>query len=171
MARIIKNTSIVEDGWNVFQLTEGQSAATVALPDEDGTTLFPLAVWQARKQEIIARSKRFGVWLDSNEKAEAIADDLHYFALVAINFPKFTDGRGYSIARLLRERHGYQGELRAVGDVLQDQLFFMKRCGFDAFVIRADRSVDAALKSLNDFPEVYQTAVDQPLPLFKRRQA
>ncbi|MBF2963171.1 DUF934 domain-containing protein [Pseudomonas aeruginosa] len=72
-------------------------------------------------------------------------------------------------ARLLRERYGYKGEIRAIGDVLRDQLFFMRRCGFDAYAIRADRSPEDALASLDDFSEVYQTSVEQPLPLFRRR--
>ena len=74
-------------------------------------------------------------------------------------------------ARLLRDRYGYTGEVRAIGDVLRDQLFFMQRCGFDAFVIREDRSAEDALQSLKDFSETYQAATDQPQPLFRRRQA
>lgn len=89
--------------------------------------------------------------------------------MIAVNFPAFTDGRGFSSARLLRERYGYKGEIRAIGDVLRDQLFFMRRCGFDAYAIRADRSPEDALVSLDDFSEVYQTSVEQPLPLFRRR--
>ncbi|MFB1037435.1 MAG: DUF934 domain-containing protein, partial [Sinobacterium sp.] len=76
---------------------------------------------------------------------------------------------GYSYARLLREKYGYSGELRAIGDVLKDQLFFYKRCGFDAFAMRADRDAGAAISSLKDFSDSYQVAVDQPEPLFKRR--
>ena len=86
-----------------------------------------------------------------------------------MNFPKFADGRGYSIARLLRERYAYRGEIRAIGDVLQDQLFFMKRCGIDAYAVRADKDIEAALTGLRDFSEAYQAAVDQPQPLFRRR--
>ncbi|MGB5063692.1 MAG: DUF934 domain-containing protein, partial [Candidatus Competibacter sp.] len=81
--------------------------------------------------------------------------------------PKFSDGRAYSQARLLRERHGYRGEIRAVGDVLRDQLFFMARCGFDAFEPRADRSLEDALAAFGDFSASYQPAADQPLPLYR----
>ena len=90
-------------------------------------------------------------------------------ALIAINFPKFTDGRGYSMASTLRTRLGYKGELRAIGDVLRDQLFYMQRLGFNAFDVRADKDIHAAGQSLGDFSETYQGAVDQPLPLFRRR--
>lgn len=112
-----------------------------------------------------------GVWLDSHEDVEAIAGDLEHFAVIGVNFPKFTDGRGYSTARLLRDRYAYRGEIRAIGDVLQDQLFYMKRCGFDAFALREDKDIEAALSGLNVFSETYQAAVDQPQPLFRRRAA
>ncbi|MDQ5959482.1 MAG: hypothetical protein QG592_561 [Pseudomonadota bacterium] len=91
--------------------------------------------------------------------------------MIGINFPKFVDGRGYSTARLLRERYAYQGEIRAIGDVLQDQLFLMARCGFDAFALRADKSVEKALGAFETFKAPYQAAVDQPQPLFRRRAA
>jgi len=90
--------------------------------------------------------------------------------VVAVDFPKFTDGRGYSIAYNLRMRLGYMGELRAIGDVLRDQLFAMYRVGFNAFATRQDRSIDDALKGLTVFSEVYQTSVDQKLPLFRRHE-
>ena len=101
---------------------------------------------------------------------ESIADDLQHFQVVALNFPVFSDGRHYSSARLLRERYKYQGEVRAIGDVLRDQLFYMKRCGFDAFALRADRDPYEALESLKDFSVTYQAATDEPLPLFRRRR-
>jgi uncharacterized protein (DUF934 family) len=88
-----------------------------------------------------------------------------------VNFPKFNDGRGFSIGRLLRERYGFRGELRAIGDVLRDQLFFLARCGFDAFALRDDQDVDEALGAFADFSEAYQPALDQPVPLFRRRLA
>lgn len=169
MTEIIKNGQIVSDDWQVLKLAEGETPETVAL--DDGKQIVPLAVWQARKAAILASGQPVGVWLDSHEGPEAIAADLTSFALVAVNFPKFADGRGYSTARLLRERYGYRGELRAIGDVLHDQLFLMKRCGFDAFAVRADKDIRAALAGLGDFSEAYQAAVDQPQPLFRRRTA
>ena len=117
-----------------------------------------------------AAARRRGIWLDTNEQVEEIPDDLEHFQVIALNFPKFTDGRHYSSARLLRERYGYKGEIRAIGDVLRDQLFYMRRCGFDAFAIRADRDPEDALQSLKDFSVRYQAAVDERLPLFRRRQ-
>jgi uncharacterized protein (DUF934 family) len=169
MSKIIRNERIVEDRWQVVRLTEGQKAEALELTGDE--LIVPLAVWLARKDEILARNKPFGVWLDSSEEPEAIIGDLEHFALIAVNFPKFTDGRGYSIARLLRERYSYGGEIRAVGDVLQDQLFFMKRCGIDAYAVREDKDIEKALAGLRAFSESYQAAVDQPQPLFRRRSA
>ncbi|MDR3221514.1 MAG: DUF934 domain-containing protein [Candidatus Accumulibacter sp.] len=169
MPRIIRNGRIVDDAWRIVTLADGETPVSVALPSADA--IVPLSVWLARKDEIIARGQPVGVWLDGHEEPQAIAADLGHFALIAINFPKFADGRAYSVARLLRERHGYTGELRAIGDVLRDQLYFMKRCGFDAYAVRADKDIAAALAGLDDFPESYQAAADQPQPLFRRRSA
>lgn len=169
MTKIIKNDQIVDDAWNILTLAEGETVESVELPDEP--TLLPLTVWLARKDEILACQKQVGVWLDSSEDPQALAADLEQLALIGVNFPTFTDGRGYSIARLLRERYAYRNEIRAIGDVLHDQLFFMKRCGIDAYAVRADKDIEAALSGLRDFSETYQAAVDQPQPLFRRRNA
>ena len=169
MTRIIKNGSIVDDAWTILKLAEGETPESAALPEQNA--IVPLPVWQARKDELIRRGQPVGVWLDSHEGPEAIAADLDRFSVVAVNFPKFADGRGYSTARLLRERYGYGGEIRAIGDVLHDQLFFMRRCGIDAYAVRADKDIEAALAGLSTFSETYQAAVDQPQPLFRRRAA
>jgi uncharacterized protein (DUF934 family) len=107
--------------------------------------------------------------LASNDKPEELAEDLGHFALVAVDFPKFSDGRGFSIARLLRERYDYQGEIRAVGDVLRDQLLYMKRTGFDAYALREDQDLESSLSAFGDFSDAYQSTVDGPVPLFRRR--
>jgi len=111
------------------------------------------------------------VWIDSHEEVEQLGSAANRFALVAVRFPAFTDGRGFSTARLLRERYGYQGELRAIGDVFKDLLYYMQRCGFNAFAVREDKDIHEALKGLNDFCDGYQTSVDRPEPLFRRRNA
>ena len=167
MSKIIKNGQVIDDAWLVLKLAEGETPEAIALPD--APTLLPLAVWLARKDEIIARRQPVGIWLESSEGPEAIADDLSHFTVIGVNFPKFADGRGYSTARLLRERFAYTCEIRALGDVLQDQLFLLKRCGFDAFAVREGKDIEAALAGLNAFSESYQSAVDQPQPLFRRR--
>ena len=110
-----------------------------------------------------------GVWLAPADDPAALAADVAALPVIAVDFPKFTDGRGYSIGRLLRDRHGFTGELRAVGDILRDQLFALAECGFDAFVIRADRDAAAALSGLDDFTGIYASTSRTPQPWFRRR--
>lgn len=109
--------------------------------------------------------------LEPGDDPGALAGSLERLTVVAVNFPKFGDGRGYSIARLLRERYGYRGELRAVGQVARDNLYFMAQCGFDAFELRAGEDPKEALAAFNDFSEAYQASVARPQPLFRRRRA
>lgn len=167
MRDIIKNRAVVSDDWTVLRLAEGGSAADVAVPA--GCVIVPLGVWQAQQATLASRTD-LGVWLASDERPDALKDRLDRFQVIAVDFPKFTDGRGYSIAFNLRSRLGYRGELRAIGDVLRDQLFFMQRVGFDAFATREDRNIHDALKGLTDFSETYQTSWDQKTPLFKRAE-
>jgi uncharacterized protein (DUF934 family) len=134
-----------------------------------GDVIVPLAQWLAQRDALLARDGRVGVWLANTEDPAAIAGDLNYFDLVAVDFPHFTDGRGYSIARLLRERYGWKGELRAIGDVIRDVVFYLSRCGFDAFDLKAGEDAQAALSAFGDFSEAYQTSVERPQPLFRRR--
>ncbi|MBD9678759.1 DUF934 domain-containing protein [Pseudomonas sp. PDM18] len=165
MQRIIKNREVVDDRWHLLP----KDATLETVPNCDDV-IIPLNLWLEHGPALRGRDGGLGVWLDADEEPEAIAGDLDNFRVIAVNFPAFTDGRGFSTARLLRERFGYKGEVRAIGDVLRDQLFFMQSCGFDAYAIRADRDPQAALAGLDDFSEVYQTSVTQPQPLFRRRQ-
>ena len=107
--------------------------------------------------------------LEPTDDLASVADRLGRVARVEVNFPKFGDGRGFSIARLLRERYGYRGELRAVGQVGRDHLFYLESCGFDAFLLRDGEDPEEALAAFNDFSESYQASVERPLPLFRRR--
>jgi uncharacterized protein (DUF934 family) len=109
--------------------------------------------------------------LEPGDEPAAIVERLGRVARVEVNFPKFGDGRGYSIARLLRERYGYRGELRAVGHITRDLLFFLESCGFDAFELREGENPHEALAAFEDFSESYQASVTRPLPLFRRRVA
>jgi uncharacterized protein (DUF934 family) len=163
MPNIIKGCKICADDWNV--LDKGTALDSVL---QEGKFIVPLQYWLANS-EILNNRGDIGVWLDSDEDTDSIADSCNHLPVIAINFPNFADGRGYSYARLLREKYGYEGELRAIGDVLKDQIFFLKRCGFDAYSIRDDRDAADALSSLKDFSDSYQVAVDQPEPLFRRR--
>ena len=163
--QIIKNKAIVSDDWTVLHLSEEQTPECVAVAD--GKVIVPLKVWQAQKATLQGRPD-LGVWLASDERPEVLKGEVDQFSVIAVDFPKFADGRGYSIAYNLRARLGYTGELRAIGDVLRDQMFYMQRVGFDAFAPRADRSIEDALKGLSDFSEKYQTSWDEKSPLFRR---
>ena len=164
MQQIIKGNEVVQDSWELLPKDASLDQLT-----NTGDVIVPLALWLEHAHALKARDGQLGVWLDSDEEAESIADDLEHFAVIALNFPVFSDGRNYSNARLLRDRYAYKGELRAIGDVLRDQLFFMHRCGFDAYALREDHDAHEALASLQDFSVVYQASTDQPLPLFRRR--
>ena len=107
--------------------------------------------------------------LEPTDDPASVADRLGRAARVEVNFPKFGDGRGFSIARLLRERYGYKGELRAVGEVVRDHLYYMESCGFDAFLLREGEDPVEALTGFEDFSESYQASVTKPRPLFRRR--
>ena len=138
-----------------------------------GHVLVPLVVWKVHKDTLADRvaAGEIGICIDTHELVEELVEscaDLNAFPVIAVRFERFADGRGYSIATLLRTRYGYRGQLRAVGDVLRDQLFLMKRCGFNAFAVRADRDIEVALAGLRDFTEPYQGAVDEPQPLWRR---
>ncbi|MDB5774918.1 MAG: Oxidoreductase involved in sulfite reduction [Herbaspirillum sp.] len=168
MSKIIKDRAVVEDDWNVLRLTETDSVDSVAIPG--GKVIVPLKVWLAHPE--LKDRGDIGVWFASDERVEdlqeALAQNPRQFALIAVDFPKFTDGRGYSIGYLLRTRLHYDGELRAIGDVLRDQLFYMQRVGFNVFAVREDKNIDDALKGLTDFSEKYQTSWDEKTPLFRR---
>jgi uncharacterized protein (DUF934 family) len=166
MAAIIKNRQWTRDTWKLLeQTTDG---ALPSIPSE-GDIIVPLALWERERETLSARDGRVGVWLQPGEGPERIVADLKRLPLVAVHFPKVVDGRGYSTARLLRERYGYRGELRAIGDVQRDQLLFLSRCGFDAFAAKDGTDPQAALAAFTDFSEAYQGSVGNPLPLFQRR--
>ena len=162
---MIKNKAIVSDDWVVLRLNENETPEHVTVAA--GKIIVPLKVWQAQRSKLQGRVN-LGVWLNSDERPEVLQGEEEKFAVIAVNFPKFADGRGYSIAYNLRARLGYTGELRAIGDVLRDQMFYMQRAGFDTFAPRPDRDIHEALKGLNDFSVSYQTSLDQKLPLFRR---
>jgi uncharacterized protein (DUF934 family) len=152
-------------------ITDAQIAATV-IP-ENGNIIVPLSVLIARKGELESRMNQgsVGVWLATHELLSDLANvipDINKLPIVAIFVERFADGRIFSLGTLLRSRYGFKNELRAFGDVLRDQLFFLKRAGFNSFQIRADRNAQDAIASLNDFSQPYQGAVDEPRPIFQR---
>ena len=154
MPRLIKNGSIVEDSW-------------LPLEPENETPraqhILSLAQWEA-----LEAKESTAVQLEPDQPPAPLKAHLEQISLIAINFPAFTDGRGFSYARELREQ-GYQGELRAVGNFIRDQIHYLSRCGFNAFQLEQEGELEAALSSLEDFSEHYQAACDKAEPLFRRR--
>ena len=169
MHKMLSHGVVVEDNWTVVTAPDLESGVLPA-----GDILLPLSYWLEKRDELLLQQadRAVGVWIDSHEEVEALveglADDLARLPVVAINFPKFVDGRGFSSARLLRDRYQYQGEVRAIGEFIRDQLFLMQRCGFSQFSFANEIDLQAAAASFKDFSEAYQTAADQPQPLFKR---
>ena len=160
MPNIIKQGQIVEDNWQVWRDSD-------SLPDS-AHVIAPLALWQAQRDALLAKGP-VALFLASDESPKALSDDdLEKAAFIAVDFPKFMDGRGFSYARELREQRHYQGEIRAIGDFMRDQLFYMQRCGFSSYALPSEE-LEAALASFNDFTESYQPSIDQPPPLFPRR--
>ena len=164
MPEIILRDAVVTDDWQILR-PSGHEPVTVPA----GRVIVPLAVWIDQLAGLAARGD-IGVWLAGSDDPAKLASSLPSLSLVAIDFAKFTDGRGYSIAYLLRSRFGYRGELRAIGDVLPDQLFYMKRVGFDAFAVRADKDIRQALRSLRPFTDAYQGSWDNAVPAFRRHE-
>ena len=172
MANLIRRGRIRNENWKLLDAAALQAwlADGAAGEAEASGVLIPLALWREH-DERLAETCSFGVVLAADEDCGALAGQLDRIPVVAIQFARFADGRGYSSARLLRGRYRYRGELRAIGEVLIDQLFYMKRVGFDAFELRADQDPAVALKAFGTFSECYQAAVEPALPLFRRRAA
>jgi len=159
---LIKNGELVESS---FVDVSGAAEIPAA-----GSVIVSLEQWQAQRTALLARGTPLGVRLRSDQSPELVAAELPHFALVALEFPKFRDGRAYSYARLLRERYGFKGELRAVGDVLLEQLFFMLRTGFDAFELTSADPLRDYRIALADFSVWYQPTADgRPTAMQLRR--
>ncbi len=139
---LIKDDEFIDDPWVAVADDE-------ALP-EGAPAIVGLARWQAERGVLAGRNAPLGIRLRADQPPAEIAEDLDRFQVIALEFPVFGDGRAYSYARLLRERHGYRGELRAVGNVLRDQALFMRRCGFDAFEVAEGTGVDGWRESLDE---------------------
>lgn len=197
MSNLIKDNAIVPDEWTrvippslgeevvkkqagkvvMFKLTgeptfTPEQIAATQIPTT-GKILLPLTVWQANVEKLSGRmaAGEVGIVIATHEPLETLAatfSDINELPLIAVFVERFPDGRIFTIGNLLRTRYGFKHELRAVGDVLRDQLFFLKRSGFNSYLIRADRSAKDALASLNDFTQPYQGAVDEALPVWRR---
>ena len=147
MPKLLKNGELLQDVWRCLDADYNGSP--------DGHILFPLAYWLEHRKALLSRPNS-GLWLNSDDEPEALARVIPALPCIAVNFPTFTDGRGFSLARLLRERYNYGGELRAVGSILADQLYYLKRCGFDSYEMADHVKTETVLNCSNSFSVNYQ---------------
>ena len=158
--QIIKDRKIVENNW----LHLDDQAQLIA-----GNCTVSLARWQAEHDTLNQHEAGLGLRLSGDDPLEEIVPDLSHFSLIVLMFSAFTDGRCYSFARLLRDRYGFKGEIRAQGDILHDQLFYMTQCGINSFEMAEPNKLASAMAAFDDFSESYQATVLKPQPLYRRR--
>ncbi len=150
--------ALIKDG---IEVTDSfVSAAGLEVLPESGDLIVSLDQWRESRDALIARGDALGIVLKSDEHPDAIADDVQHFSVIALEFPAFTDGRAYSYARILRDEYGFEKELRAVGDVLLEQLLYMNRVGFNSFEIVGDNDLEQWKVAVADFTVWYQPTND-----------
>lgn len=149
MAALINLHGIVAtDSWRMVSEDEALNTA-IGLPEQH--LILPIPLWQTNGKALAEQGHKMGVWLWPDDDPESLMSIVQTLPIIAVHFPLFTDGRGYSHGKMLRDRLGYTGELRATGDVLRDQIYFLSRCGFSSFALRADQNPEECLTALNDF--------------------
>ena len=166
MPKLINKNGVIDNPWTVMKVSTGPEILQV-VPGKN--FIVPLQFWKLYQEELNEYDGNIAVWLNSDENPAQITGELHSLPLIALNFPVFTDGRSYTNARELKQKYAYTGEIRAIGDVLRDQLYYMAQCGFDSFDIRHDQEVDLCLDAFKDFETGYQSTITEPTPLFRRR--
>lgn len=148
MAPLINQHGLVlSDPWRFIEADEVGAACNVVTQH----VILPMRLWLVHGQRLRERGYSVGVWLGPADEPEELPPALETLPVIAVQFPTFTHGRGYSQGRILRERMGYNGDLRAVGDILRDQMYLLHKCGFSSFVLRADQSPEEAVAALKDF--------------------
>ncbi len=166
MPQLIKDGAVIEDSWQLLD----DSDCETGIPA--GQVIIPLTVWQTLDKGCADLDRSdLGVCIPGDTDLAEFGHALAKLPVIAVQFPGFMDGRGFSSGRLLRERYHFTGELRATGHIIRDQFCYLRRCGFNALQPSGIEDLNAALASLNDFQEYYQSGVDQPTPLFRRRSA
>lgn len=158
---LVKDKTLIENPTH-----HADDSETIA-PGADVTV--SLERWHRDRPALRQHAGRLGIRIPNDVNVRELDEETLGAAMLALEFPSYADGRAYSQARILREELGFRGELRATGDVMRDQVFFLHRCGFDALELRTDQDPDEALSAFNDFTVVYQPAADETLPLFRRR--
>lgn len=159
---MIRDNALVIDDW-----TEIDSQADIPPTKK---LIVPLSRWLSEREQLCATGASIGVRLPNTEDVDAIFPEIANRPLLALEFPKYDDGRALTQARVLRGRLAYRGDLRGVGDILQDLVFIMRRCGFNEITLRAGQDPQKCLRALSDFSTAYQPAADGIQSVFIRRR-
>lgn len=167
MPLIIDQQPVIQDSWHYLASEDGASPDLSNLASKSDV-LVDWVCWQQCREQLLSHDGRVGVKINGAVEVEALAADLEKLALVAVDFPSFADGRGFSQARLLKDSYGFSGELRAVGDVTWDRLRFMHRCGFNAYEIAEDRYSEPMLKAFSEISVRLQGASDDSRPIYRQ---
>ncbi len=163
--QIIKDRQLVEDNWKMLDA----ETSVDTLPDSN--IIVTLDFWLTNKEALAKHKQKTGISLAPDEPIEKIASDLDKLALIVLQFPAFRDGRAYSQARKLRLHHHYQGEIRATGNVLRDQMAYMERVGINSLEVDEKQNATDALNAFEEISIKYQASSDEALPFYKRRSA
>ena len=162
--RILRNSELVEDDWTLVE--DGRADIETG----DSKVIVSLGRWREERDALLAVHVAVGVLVPNTADIEAVYPEVEDRPLIVLQFPTFTDGRALSQAVVLRKRLGFRGELRAVGDVIRDLVFWLGRCGFDSIVPRKDQSLEGCREALREFSVAYQSAADQHTPVWIRRR-
>ena len=158
--QILKNRQLVQDSWTTLSTDDNVV---------DGDVIVPFTRWVNEKSQLEARKGKLGVIISSDTDIDEVIENLSSFDLIALHFPKYTDGTCFSYAFLLRERHHFQGELRAIGDVFRDQFAYLERCGIDAIQLDDEDALVVGRASFDDLSVVYQSSADKAEPVYRQR--
>lgn len=167
MQRLVKDGELIKDEWPLIAIEADETFDPAQLPQ--GQCVLPLAEYEKVVASGGSDLSKIGVSITGEQDVLVLRDHLPTLPIVILCFGAFADGRSFSQARILRDQLDYLGEIRAAGAYMQDQLFYLSRCGVNSFLLPADVKVESALQSLNDFSDSYQAACDEPQPLFRRR--
>jgi uncharacterized protein (DUF934 family) len=164
MTTILRQGELAADDWTLLE--DGHPGTGSA----GGKVIVTLARWRAEREALLAAHSAVGVLVPNTADIEAIHPEISDRPLIVLQFPTFTDGRALSQAVVLRKRLGFREELRAIGDVIQDLVFWLGRCGFDSIVPRKDQDLEACRAALGEFTVAYQAAADSHTPVWIRRR-
>ncbi len=159
--QILKNRHLIQDTWKTLSADDAPV---------DGDIIVPFTRWKADKDTFDSHNGKVGVLISSDTNIDEVIENLSHFDLIALNFPKYTDGTCFSYAFLLRERHNFTGELRAVGDIFRDQFTYLERCGIDAIQLEDEEALEIGKRSFEDMSFVYQSSADKAEPFYRIRK-